>query len=80
MSQQPTSRRPARPRLSACYRRGSGFLIRFPAMKFVGAVVLYLVIVLLTAYRTMLDEGMDEESAIGASFEVTIGCLAGVTF
>ena len=38
-----------------------GFLIRFPAMKFVGAVVLYLVIVLLTAYRTMLDEGMDAE-------------------
>ncbi len=37
------------------------FLIRFPAMKFVGAVVLYLVIVLLTAYRTMLDEGMDAE-------------------
>ena len=57
----PTSRRPARPRLSARYRGGSGFLIRFPAMKFVGAVVLYLVIVLLTAYRTMLDEGMDAE-------------------
>ena len=58
---EPASRRPARPRLSACYRDGSGFLIRFPAMKFVGAVVLYLVIVLLTAYRTMLDEGMDAE-------------------
>ena len=30
-------------------------------MKFVGAVVLYLVIVLLSAYRTMLDGGMDAE-------------------
>ena len=57
-------------------------LVRLPAYKFVGGVVLYLIIVLLTAFRTMLDEGMDAERyftlAFGIASLVTLAATAGI--